>query len=343
VPSSATATSNDQDSYYVIVSNGYGQAVSQKAPLAVGNGILLQITGQPATQYVDVGAPATFQVTATSNLPLTYQWYRADPGSSTFTPIDGATSATYTLDPTASTDSGSVFYVVVSNGTTSSVTSSSAGLFVGTLAGVGDLCNTTWSPLGSAVAGAGCSFQLTAATYTEHGEIVWPTLISTGNIELSFTVTISDPSVPPADGFAMVLGDPSLGATPTSIGATGMGLGAEGIPGFVLGFDTYHNAGDPPVPYLGVGRGETPLWENPWFNVDTNIPALAINGMSVSHDYTVSIVQGEMAVTMDGVQVFSGNVTVPSVAYLYVTASTGGSFEQTVISNLTASVSAPSN
>ena len=64
VPATATATTNDQDSYYVIVTNAYGQATSQPAPLAVGNGILLQITGQPVTQYVDDGASATYQVTA---------------------------------------------------------------------------------------------------------------------------------------------------------------------------------------------------------------------------------------------------------------------------------------
>src|SRR5271154_927777 len=81
VPSSATAVSDDQNQYYVVVTNAYGQAVSQPATLAVGSGIL--ITLQPVTQYVDVGSPATFQVTATSNLPLTYQWYEAAPGSST--------------------------------------------------------------------------------------------------------------------------------------------------------------------------------------------------------------------------------------------------------------------
>ena len=48
-----------------------------------------------------------------------------------------------------------------------------------------------------------------------------------------------------------------------------------------------------------------------------------------------------MTVTMDGTQVFSGNVTVPPVAYLYFTASTGGFYEQTVIQSLTATVSAP--
>jgi hypothetical protein len=343
VPSSATATTNDQDSYYAIVTNSYGQAVSQRAPLAVGNGILLQITGQPVTQYVDVGASATYQVTAVSTLPLTYQWYRADPGSSTFTPITGATSSSYTVDSAASTDNGAVFYVVVSNGFTSSVTSTSAGLFVGALAGVPDLCNTSWSALGNAVAGPSCTFQLTAAANNQHGEIIWPTLISTGDIQISFTVTLSNPSALPADGFTVLLADPSLGATPTSLGATGMGLGASGIPGALFALDTYHNAGDPTVPYVAVGRGETALFGKPWFDVNTSIAAVVSSSMAITHSYTVTIVQGQLTATMDGLQVFSGTFTPPPVAYLFITASTGGSYEDTVISNVSATVSVPAN
>ena len=343
VPATATAITNDQDDYYVIVTNAYGQATSQLAPLAVGNGILLQITGQPATQYVDVGASATYQVTAVSSLPLTYQWYEAAPGSSTFAPIDGATSSSYTLDSAATTDNGDVFYVVVSNGVTSSVVSNSAGLFVGPLAGVPDLCNTSWSALGDAVAQSGCAFQLVSAANTKHGEIVWPTLISTGDIHISFTVTLSNPSALPADGFTVLLADPSLGATPTSLGATGMGLGAEGIPGAMFVLDTYHNAGDPTVPYLAVGRGETALFGKPWFNVNSAIPAVVSASMPITHDYTVSIVQGQLTATIDGVQVFSGFITPPPVAYLFITASTGGSYEDTVVSNVSATVSVPAN
>jgi Bacterial lectin len=343
VPATATTAANDQDAYYVIVTNAYGQATSQLAPLAVGNGILLQITGQPVTQYVDVGASATYQVTAVSSLPLTYQWYEAAPGSSTFTAIPGATNSSYTLDSAATTDNGDVFYVVVSNGVTSSVTSASAGLFVGPVAGVPDLCDTNWSALGNAVAQSGCAFQLVSATKNQHGEIVWPTLISTGNIQINFTVTLSNPSALPADGFTVLLADPSLGATPTSLGAQGMGLGAEGIPGAMFALDTYHNAGDPTVPYVAVGRGETALFGKPWFNVNTTIPAVVSSGIPISHDYTVTIVQGQLTATMDGVQVFSGTITAPPVAYLFITASTGGSYEDTVISNVSATVTVPSN
>jgi hypothetical protein len=341
VPATDTTVSNDQDGYYVIVSNGYGQALSQTATLAIGSGI--QITKQPVNAYVNAGDSATFSVTAVSSLPLTYQWFEATPGSSTFSAIPGATSTTYTQASTATTDSGSVFYVVVNNGSSPSVTSSSASLFVGTLTGISNLCSG-WIGLGNALPPTpSCAIQLSAASIGQRGEIVWPNIISTGDIQLSFTLTTSNSSSPPADGFAMTLGDPSLGATIHSIGSTGGGLGAEGIPGIVLAFDDYHDPADPAVPYIGVGRGETALWENPYFNVNTNIPPLAAAGAAVSHDYVVSLVQGMMTVTMDGTQVFSGNVTAPPVAYLYFSASTGALDEETIISNLSATVTAPSN
>jgi hypothetical protein len=341
VPSTATAAANDQDSYYVVVTNSYGQATSQSAPLAVGNGI--QITQQPVTQYVDIGAPATYQVTATSSLPLTYQWYEAAPGSSTFTAISGATSSTYAVPSASSMDNGSVLYVVVSNGVTSSVTSNSAGLFVGPISGVPGLCNSNWSALFDAVAQPSCAYQLTTATNDQHGEMVWPTLISTGDIEISFSVTFSNPSALPADGFTVLLADPSLGATPTSSGAVGMGLGAMGIPGLLFELDTYRNGGEPPVPYIAVTRGESALFEKPYFNVNTNIPAVVSSTMPITHSYTYSLVQGQMTVTMDGNQLFSGTVTPPPVAYLFITSSTGGSYEDTVVSNVSATISVPTN
>jgi len=341
VPATSTTIANDQDKYYVIVSNPYGQAISQPATLAVGAGIL--ITQQPQTAYVDVDGTATYTVAATSTLPLTYQWYEAPAGTSAFAPIAGATGTTFTISPAALTDNGAVFHVIVSNGTPVTATSDSAAIFVGPLAQVSNLCDTHWNAIDDAITEPSCSYQLTASTGNQHGEIVWPTLISTDNIQLSFTVTLSNPSATPADGFTVVLGDPSLGATPTSIGSTGMGLGAEGIPGLVFALDTYLNAGDPTVPYVGVGRGEAAMFEKPWFFVNTNIPQLVTSSMPITHSYTVTLVQGALTVTLDGSVVISGNVTPPPIAYLYVTASTGGSWETTVISNVFAVVSQPPN
>jgi hypothetical protein len=383
VPVANAAKGNDQDQYYVVVRNSYGQAVSQNATLAVDQGIQIQITDQPANIYVNPGASATFSVTATSTVALSYQWYMVPPGESAAEQnitvwdsgslgstqttanavlIEGATGASYTVPAAALSQNGTVYYVVVSNGgLTSAVNSNAASLFVGAPSNIPS-CSSNWNTQGTNVSysSGSCAYTLTTSGGSEFGEIIWPNLLSTGNLQLSFTITTSGTSSTPADGFAMVLGDPSLGATLQSAGQAGEGLGARGVPGFVLAFDDFYNAactgsGCYPAPYpadpstsgnpdyLGVGRGEDVLWENPYFNVNTSIPLIAQYGVTTAHSYVVSITQGYMSVSMDGVQIFSGHVSVPPVAYLYVTASTGGSYEQTVISNISATVAAPSN
>jgi hypothetical protein len=352
VPSSKTNISNDQDVYFVVVSNPYGSATSQQATLAVGSGIL--ITQQPVDVSVNAGAPASFTVAATSTLPLSYQWYTFAPGSSTATAISGATSATYTIASTTIAQSNSLYYVVVSNGgSTSSVTSTSASLTVGTPAGIPN-CSSLWNAIGdvSPFDPSTCSYQTSPAMQYQAGELVWPNLISTSNIQLSFTITTSGASNPPADGVAIVLGDPSLGATTTSVGGVGRGLGAMGIPGFVLAFDNYYNPpsgsfpGDPGSAsnpdYIAIGRGETALWENPYQSVNTNLPgganAFAQPGVTTTNNFVVTIINGKVTVTMNGAQVFSSNASVPPVAYLYITSATGAYYEQIVISNIQAIV-----
>ena len=340
VPATSTTNANNGDMYYVIVSNAYGQVLSQQVTLAVGAGI--QITQQPQTQYISVGDTATYTVAATSTLPLTYQWYEAPSGSSTFSAVAGATNPTLNFGPGATGDTGDVFKVVVSNGS-STATSNSAALFVGPLTQVPNLCNTDWSAIGNATAESGCSYQLTASTNNQHGELVWPTLVATGDMTLSFTMTLSNPSSTPADGFTIVLGDPSLGATPTSIGIVGQGLGAEGIPGLVFEYDDYHNAGEPPVPYFAVTRGESAQFENPYYAYNGNIPTLVAVGQSITHNYVLTIVNNVLTVTLDGNEVVNTLINPPPVAYVYVTASTGGSYETAVISNVSSVITPPPN
>ncbi len=340
VPATSTTNANNGDMYYVIVSNAYGQVLSQQVTLAVGAGI--QITQQPQTQYINVGDTATYTVAATSTLPLTYQWYEAPSGSSTFSPVAGATNPTLNFGPGATGDTGDVFKVVVSNGS-STATSNSAALFVGPLTQVPNLCNTDWSAIGNAIAQSGCSYQLTASTNNQHGELVWPTLVATGDMTLSFTMTLSNPSSTPADGFTIVLGDPSLGATPTSIGIVGQGLGAEGIPGLVFEYDDYHNAGEPAVPYFAVTRGETAQFENPYYAYNGTIPTLVAVGQTITHNYVLTIVNNVLTVTLDGAEVVNALINPPPVAYVYVTASTGGSYETAVISNVSSVITPPPN
>ena len=81
------------------------------------------ITLQPANQSVTAGQTATFTVAATGTAPLSYQWRKNG------TAVAGATSSTYAMPSTTSSDNGSQFSVVVSN-TAGSVTSAAATLTV---------------------------------------------------------------------------------------------------------------------------------------------------------------------------------------------------------------------
>ena len=66
------------------------------------------ITSQPASQVVNSGEPASFTVVAEGSDPLQYQWRRNG------ALIAGAATSTYTT-PTADSDDGAAFSVVVSN------------------------------------------------------------------------------------------------------------------------------------------------------------------------------------------------------------------------------------
>jgi hypothetical protein len=88
-----------------------------------GSAIAPTISNQPANQTVTAGQTAVFSVTAAGAAPLAYRWQKGA------TPINGATSASYTTPPTAASDGGSTFSVVVSN-SAGKITSNAATLTV---------------------------------------------------------------------------------------------------------------------------------------------------------------------------------------------------------------------
>jgi hypothetical protein len=81
------------------------------------------ITTQPASVTVTMPAAATFSVVASGTAPLSYQWRRNG------VDIGGATGTSYVVNPTAMSDSGATFDVVVTNAA-GTVTSSVATLTV---------------------------------------------------------------------------------------------------------------------------------------------------------------------------------------------------------------------
>ena len=81
------------------------------------------ITAPPTNRTIFATQSATFSVTASGQATLSYQWYRNG------NPINGANSSSYTLSNAQVTDSGSTFFVRVTN-SLGSVDSSAATLTV---------------------------------------------------------------------------------------------------------------------------------------------------------------------------------------------------------------------
>jgi PKD repeat protein len=95
-----------------------GATDSMATTIAVNAAVLPPtITSQPTDQVVSEGQSATFTITATGDLPLSYQWKRNG------TEIPGATEPSYTTPPVTPTDNGATFRCTVSNaaGTADSV------------------------------------------------------------------------------------------------------------------------------------------------------------------------------------------------------------------------------
>ncbi|MBL9166225.1 MAG: immunoglobulin domain-containing protein [Verrucomicrobiales bacterium] len=116
----AAVKATDVADYSVTVTNLAGSVSSTNASLTVI--FPPTLTQAPTNLTVVVGESATFNVTATANAPLSYQWRKGTAN------ILGATGSVYTLPVTKTTDAGS--YTVVVSDRAGSVTSTAAVLTV---------------------------------------------------------------------------------------------------------------------------------------------------------------------------------------------------------------------
>ena len=106
-----------------LVSNAFGTTLSSNAVLTVVPGFPPGITSQPGSQTVPTGGSATFSLSATSSVPISYFWKRNGAY------IAGATTSSYTTNNVQPADSGAQFSCLVSN-TFGTILSSNAVLTV---------------------------------------------------------------------------------------------------------------------------------------------------------------------------------------------------------------------
>jgi uncharacterized repeat protein (TIGR02543 family) len=116
----ASVAPTDAGAYTVTVTNSVSTATSNAAVLTVITPP--SIVTQPASQLVNAGGTATFQVVASGTAPLSYQWQKNAVN------IPGATNSSLVLNNVQASDAAS--YTVVVTNTGGSVTSASATLTV---------------------------------------------------------------------------------------------------------------------------------------------------------------------------------------------------------------------
>jgi hypothetical protein len=101
--------SDSGDFFSCIVSNVNGSVTGSNAFLTVIPGVPPMITVQPVSVTAPVGGPASFSVTATSSVPVSYSWQRNG------NVISGATSSTYATNNVQLADSGAQFRCLVTS------------------------------------------------------------------------------------------------------------------------------------------------------------------------------------------------------------------------------------
>jgi hypothetical protein len=109
---------SDYDVDYILI-KAEGLPTTTVAASAFGFGPFLNITQQPSDAVVPAGQNASLLVGASGSSAPTFQWQKANPGSSEFANIPGATSATLTISSPSEADNGSRYRAVVSVGSLS--------------------------------------------------------------------------------------------------------------------------------------------------------------------------------------------------------------------------------
>ena len=117
---------NQAGIYTVQVVNGSGNVMSSNAVLTVA--VPPIITTQPLSRTNNANTTAAFSVTATSVLPLSYQWQQNSTNLINGGKFSGATNSTLTIN-TVSSNEAAIYSVIVTN-LAGSATSSNAALTV---------------------------------------------------------------------------------------------------------------------------------------------------------------------------------------------------------------------
>ena len=178
---------------------------------------------------------------------------------------------------------------------------------------------------------AGTALQLTPVAAQSRGSAFWPQAIDPRSLHIEYDATIGGGSG--ADGMALVFADPAKGATPSSLGVGGGGLGFSGIPGLAVALDEYKNSVNPSNNFVGISDGPTATGADllHWLTTANLTSPL----QEATHHITVSTTATSITVSVDGTQVLTQAVALPASAYIGFSAGCGSLTNRHAIANLT--------
>ena len=206
-----TAASNG---YLIRCSLNAGEAISNSALLTVYDAVA--IGTQPSNQSICSGAASSAFIVAASGSNLSYQWEVSTNGTN-WSPISGATSATYTITNPANALNGNQYHAIVSGSapcssltsapatltiTNVTVAASSASICIGgsttvsaTFTGAPDYTTSSWTSTTGSGADTAVSGTSATVTPTAAGTYVY-TFASNGTCPFTKTVTVTVNALP---------------------------------------------------------------------------------------------------------------------------------------------------
>jgi len=188
-----------------------------------------------------------------------------------------------------------------------------------------------WQLNGTALI-SGSSLELTPATGTlKAGSAFWPTPVDARTLRVDFDAYIGGGTG--ADGMTFTIQNAAAsGASPAKVGVRGGGLGFSGIPGFAVALVEYKNSVAPSNNFAGITDGPTSTGTDllHWLATANLVPKLQNN----TNHVTITTANGTLTVSVNGTQVLSRAMTLPSSAYVGFTAGDGSLTNRHAVSNV---------
>ncbi len=190
-----------------------------------------------------------------------------------------------------------------------------------------------WLKYGAAKMQSATTALLTPAAANQTGALVWPDAFDPNDTALNFNVTMSGGNNT-AEGIALAF-IPATTTLPSTGGPLGVGggtLGIGGLPFTAVTLDSFRQPSDPAAAFVGIATGSS---GNSLTYVQTADPGIRLRtaGIAVSVRYK----NGELSIWTKGVKRLARTVTLPSRAYLAISAATNATaWQQHAVANFTA-------